>query len=257
MRKQIIAALMMLASSTAVDAKEWTKVRIGTEGAYPPFNFTDSNNQLQGFEIDLGKALCAEMKVECEFGAQDWDGMIPALMANKYDAIMASMSITEERKQQIAFSNKYYATLASFVAPKDSKITSTTPEALKGMTLGGQSSTTHATYLEDVYGKAGATIKLYATQDEANLDLSNGRLDAVLADKIVLLEWLEKTDEGKCCGFVGEDVTDTAYFGEGVGVGLRKADTDLKAKFNAAIEAIRANGTYKKINDQYFPFNVY
>jgi polar amino acid transport system substrate-binding protein len=256
--KRLIAmALIGLATVGGASAKEWQKIRIGSEGAYPPFNYMDSNNELKGFDIDIGKALCDEMKVECEFVSQDWDGMIPALLAHKYDAIMASMSITEERKQQVAFSDKYYATPASFIAPKDSKITNTSPEAMKDKTIGGQSSTTHATLLEDVYGKAGATIKLYATQDEANLDLSNGRLDAVLADKVVLLEWLDKAEEGKCCTFVGDDVRDATYFGEGIGIAMRKDDEELKAKFNEAIAAIIKNGTYKKINDAYFPFSVY
>jgi lysine-arginine-ornithine-binding protein len=252
----VAAAVIVFAAGGAAEAKEWTKIRIGTEGAYPPFNFIDTNNQLQGFDIEIGKALCAEMKVECEFVAQDWDGIIPALLANKYDAIMASMSITEERKQQVAFSDKYYNIPAAFIAPKGSKITATTPEALKGKTLGGQSSTTHATYLEDVYGKAGATIKLYATQDEANLDLSNGRIDATLADKIPLLEWLQKSEEGKCCTFVGEDINDAKYFGEGAGIAFRKSDTELRDKFNKAIAAIRANGTYKKLNDKFLPFSL-
>lgn len=262
-RRGAIAAAVALALAGVVfapagaDAKEWTKVRIGTEGAYPPFNFIDSNQQLQGFDIDVAKAICEKMKVECTFVAQDWDGIIPALLANKYDAIMASMSITPEREKVIAFSNKYYQTPATFIADKKNASFGSTPEALKGKTLGAQSSTTHATYLEDVYGKAGATVKLYATQDEANLDLSSGRLDAVLADKTVLLEWLDKSDAGKCCQFIGQDIRDEKYFGTGVGVGMRKEDTDLKALFDKGIEAIRADGTYEKLNAKYFPFSVY
>jgi len=252
----VLVAATMGASLSGASAKEWKTVRIGTEGAYPPFNYVE-NNELKGFDIDIGKALCEKMKVTCTFVAQDWDGIIPALLAGKYDAIVASMSITEERKKQINFSKKYYNTPASFVAPKDTKITDTSPASLKGKTLGAQGSTIHSNYLEDVYAKAGAEVKLYGKQDEANLDLANGRLDAVLADKVVLLEWLEKTDEGKCCKFVGAEYKDPKYFGEGVGVGIRKEDTDLVAMFNKAIDEIVADGTYKKINDKYFPFSVY
>ncbi|MFT0859497.1 ABC transporter substrate-binding protein [Ancylobacter sp. G4_0304] len=249
------AAVLVAAATTGVSAKEWKTVRIGTEGAYPPFNYVE-NNEIKGFDIDIAKALCEKMKVTCTFTAQDWDGIIPALLAGKYDAIVASMSITEERKKQIAFSKKYYNTPASFVAPKDTKITDTSPAALKGKVLGAQGSTIHSNYLEDVYAKAGAEVKLYGKQDEANLDLANGRLDAVLADKVVLLEWMA-TKEGECCKFVGSEYKDPKYFGEGVGVGIRKDDPELVAMFNKAIDEILADGTYKKINEKYFPFSVY
>jgi polar amino acid transport system substrate-binding protein len=237
---------------TAV-AKDWTVVRIGTEGAYPPYNFFDTNKQLQGFDVDVAKALCDKMKVKCEIVAQDWDGIIPALLANKYDAIIASMSVTDERKKVVDFTNKYYAATAHFIAPKNTAIKETTPAGVKGKTLGAQSSTTHSSYLEDKYKDS--TIKLYATQDEANADLATGRLDAVLADKVALLEWLE-TDAGKCCKTVGTDIKDVKYFGDAA-IAVRKADADLKAMFNKAIDEIRKDGTYKKINDKYFEFDVY
>ncbi|MGE0846528.1 MAG: ABC transporter substrate-binding protein [Flavobacteriaceae bacterium] len=249
------AAMAVAISAGAAAAKDWSKIRIGTEGAYPPFNYFDSNNELQGFDVDIAKALCAEMKAECELVAQDWDGIIPALLANKYDAIIASMSITEERKQKVDFTDKYYNTPARFIVNKGTDLGDLSPASLAGKTIGAQSSTTHATYLEDVYKDS--NIKLYATQDEANLDLASGRLDAVLADSIVLLEWMEKTDDGKCCEFAGPDIKDVKYFGEGAGIAVRKEDTDLKDAFNKAIAAIIANGTYKKINDKYFPFSVY
>ena len=235
----------------AAQAKEWTKVRIGTEGAYPPFNFFDSDNNLQGFDIDIAKALCEKMKVECEFVAQDWDGIIPALQAGKYDAILASMSITEERKKAIDFSNKYYNTPSAFVAQKGSSITDISASGLAGKTIGAQSSTIQSAYLEENY--KGVNIKMYPTQDEVNLDLAAGRLDALLVDKLVALEWMEKTDDGKCCGFIGDDVP----ISEGVGVGIRKDDQALKEMFNKAIAEILADGTYKKINAKYFPFSIY
>ncbi|WAC27096.1 ABC transporter substrate-binding protein [Ancylobacter sp. SL191] len=251
----VAPAIVGTVGMDAASAKEWKTVRIGTEGAYPPFNYIE-NNELKGFDIDIAKALCAKMKVTCTFVAQDWDGIIPALLAGKYDAIVASMSITEERQKQIAFSKKYYKTPATFAVPKDSKITDTSPAALKGKVLGAQASTIHSNYLEDVYGKAGAEVKLYGKQDEANLDLASGRLDGILADKVVLMEWLA-TKDGACCKFTGAEYTDPKYFGEGVGVGIRKDDPELVAMFNKAIEEIRADGTYKTINDKYFPFSVY
>jgi lysine-arginine-ornithine-binding protein len=255
--KVLAAAAVLSVAFGAAEAKEWKKVRVGTEGAYPPFNFFDSNQQLQGFDIDIAKALCDKMKVECDFVAQDWDGIIPALLANKYDAIIASMTITEERKKTVDFTNRYYRTGAHFVASKSSNIKDVSPGALKGKTLGAQSATTHSSYLEDIYQRAGAQLKLYGTQDEANADLAAGRLDAVLADKIVLLDWLNKGGEATCCQFVGDDIKDSKYFGEGQGIAVRKEDADLKEMFNKAIDQIRADGTYEKINSKYFPFDVY
>ncbi|WP_436637377.1 ABC transporter substrate-binding protein [Microbaculum sp. FT89] len=252
---RIAVAATALAFAGGAAAKDWSTVRIGTEGAYPPFNFYDTNNQLQGFDIEIAQAICDKMAVKCEFVAQDWDGIIPALLANKYDAIVASMSITEERKKQVDFTDKYYHTPARFIARKESAVTDTSAEALKGKALGAQSATIHANFLEGE--RADSDLKLYGTQDEANMDLANGRLDAVLADSVVLYEWLENTEEGKCCEFVGEPETDPAYFGSGAGIALRKEDQDLKKMMNEALAAIIADGTYEKINDKYFPFSIY
>jgi polar amino acid transport system substrate-binding protein len=252
-RMVIAAAALGLAAGMAV-AKEWKTVRIGTEGAYPPFNYFDSSGKLQGFDIDIAKALCEKMKVKCVFVAQDWDGIIPGLLAKKYDAIIASMSITEERKKKVDFTEPYYRSPAIFVAPKDTDITDTSPKGMKGKVIGAQSSTIHANYLEDNYKDS--TIKLYKTQDEVNADLAAGRLDAQLADKLVLYEWL-KTKDGQCCKFIGPDIKDPRWFGEGAGIAVRKEDQDLKAMFNKALKEILADGTYEKINKKYFPFSIY
>jgi lysine-arginine-ornithine-binding protein len=246
------AAAFVIAAAGTAGAKDWTEVRIGTEGAYAPFNYFDSNNELQGFDIEIAKALCDKMQVKCTFVAQDWDGIIPGLIAGKYDAIVASMSITEERKKVVDFTDKYYNTPAQFITQKEGGVTDTSPAALAGKSLGAQSATTHATYLEDMYKDS--DVKLYPTQDEANLDLANGRLDAILADSVVLYDWLTKTEDGKCCHAVGEPIRNVKYFGEGAGIAIRKDDPDLTAKFNKAIAEIVADGTYKKINDKYFPF---
>jgi polar amino acid transport system substrate-binding protein len=251
-------AIALAATSGMAAAKEWKEIRIGTEGAYPPFNSIDPSGQLVGFDVDIAKALCDKMQAKCTFVAQDWDGIIPALLAGKYDAIVASMSITEERKKKVAFTNKYYDTPASFIAPKDSKIADFSPAGLKGKVLGTQSSTTHANFLEEVYGAAGAEVKLYATQDEANADLAAGRLDAVEADKIVLSEWLKKPD-GACCELKLDIQKEPyrKYFGYGVGIATRPEDKDLVEQLNKAIADVVADGTYKTINDKYFPFSIY
>lgn len=242
---------------TPTSTKETTpikKIKIGTEGAYPPFNYIDANGQLKGFEIDLAKALCKAMEVECEFVAQDWDGIIPALNAGKYDAVIASMSITEERKKRVNFSDKYYNTPARFVARRASGFTISKTD-LKDKTIGAQRSTTHANYLEDNYRDI-MTVSLYDTQEAANMDLVNGRLDLILADGVILYEWM-KTDTGKPFEFIGEPVSDPEWFGQGIGVALRKGENELLQMFNEAIKKVRTDGTYEQINKSYFPFDLY
>lgn len=248
--RALVGAVALLAATSFAAAKDWSTVRIGTEGAYPPFNFIDSNNELQGFDIEIAKALCTEMKVECTFVAQDWDGIIPALTAGKYDAIIASMSITDERKQVIDFTDKYYTNSLNFMAATDSGIADVSAGGLAGETLGAQSSTISAQYLEENYGDS--DIRLYPTQDDANLDLANGRLDAVLGDVGPLGTWLA-TDDGACCAFVGEAVVNDDV----IGIGVRKEDADLKEMFNAALAAILDNGAYEEISQRYFSASIY
>ncbi|MCT4656293.1 MAG: ABC transporter substrate-binding protein [Cohaesibacter sp.] len=244
------AAVMMVAGA----AQAADKVRIGTEGAYPPFNTLTSDGKLVGFDIDIANALCAEMKVECEFVVQDWDGMIPALIANKFDAVIASMSITEERLKKVDFSEKYYNTPPGIAVPKDSKLKSASMEDLKGAIIGAQSSTTHSEYAEQKL--SGIELKLYPTPDEYKLDLESGRLDGAVDDIVVLTEWVE-SDAGACCKILAPLTPDPVINGAGAGVAVRKGETELANKFSAAIKAIRANGKYKEINDKYFKFDVY
>lgn len=228
------------------------KLVIGTEGAYPPFNNLEADGTLTGFDIDIAKALCAEMKTECTFVTNDWDGIIPALQSKKFDAIFASMSITPERLEKVDFSRKYYQTPPAIAVPKDSPIKSV--DDLKGKAIGAQGSTTHANYAEKHL--ADASLKLYPTADEYKLDISNGRIDAVVDDIVVLSEWI-KSDAGACCKILSSLPVDPEVNGKGVGAAVRKGDTALADKISAAIDAIRANGEYKKINDKYFDFDAY
>lgn len=250
----IVAAAVAL-SATSVDAKEWKKVRIGVEGAYPPFSYVDPDGKLDGFDIDIARALCAQMGAECTMVQQDWDGIIPALLARKYDAIIASMSITEERKKKVAFTNKYYNTPAKFAAKKGSGI-EISRAGLKGKTVAVQRATTHDNFITGEFGDA-VNIKRYATQDEAYLDAVSGRVDLLLADSVAMDDGFLKTDKGKDWEFVGPDYSDPKYFGEGAGIAVRKQDKELVAKLNKAIKEIRANGTYDRIAKKYFDFNVY
>jgi polar amino acid transport system substrate-binding protein len=241
----LAAATLALGIGTA-NAQQ-AKLRIGTEGAYPPFNNLTSDGKLEGFDIDIARALCEEMKTECEFVTQDWDGIIPALQANRFDAIVASMSITDERKQQVDFSDPYYTNSLVFVAPKDSDFSLAN---IDGKTISVQEGTLAASFLEETYPKA--EVKAYPSQLEAWADLGNGRVDAALADFGVQYGWVNSPD-GACCEFKGDAVSSD----DKIGIAIRKGDTELAGKLNAAIKAIRDNGKYAEINKKYFPFDIF
>lgn len=254
-RVLVMIAVAMLLAAPMVQAKEWKKVRVAIEGAYPPFSQVTPEGELVGFDVDIAKALVEVMGAEAVLVAQDWDGMIPGLLARKYDTIIASMSITEERLKKVDFTKKYYQTPAKFMIRKG-LIEDFSMEALKGKTVGVQRETIHDKYLTDVYGKS-VEIKRYGSLDEAYLDVEAGRIDIVMADSVALMEGFLSKDKGKDYEFIGPDMVDPKWFGPGIGAAVRKQDGELKQKLNQAIDTIRANGTYEKIQNKYFNFNVY
>jgi len=273
LRAAFACSLLVLAG--AASAKDWKTVVIGMEGAYEPYNLTDPSGKIVGFEPDVAMDACARMKVECKIIAQDWDGMIPGLQAGKFDVIMDGMSITDERKKQIDFSVPYASVPAAFATAKASPLAKMAlngkainldkdkasgdaaikalKEALKGKTIGVQVSTTHATFVGDKL-KDVATIKEYKTTDERDLDLKSGRIDAVLDDQPTIVAMLEKPDAKDFISFgplfTGGD------FGVGVGMGLRKADADLTAKFDKALKAEFADGSIKKYSLKWFKIDT-
>jgi len=247
----LASAIMLMAGVSSVQADE--TIRFATEGAYPPFNERAADGSLVGFEIDLGMALCAKIKRTCEFQAQDWDGMIPGLLANKFDGIFASMAITEERKKKIDFTNKYYHTGGVFVSRKGTKL-DTADKALGGKVIGTIPGVTQC-YLEKAFPQA--TVRVYETADSLYLDLESGRVDAILSDSIGVDFGLLKTERGKDMEFVSEIFTDRECFGEGVGIGMRKEDSALRDEFNKAIAELRAAGTYDAIMKKYFQYDIY
>ncbi|MBU0583986.1 MAG: transporter substrate-binding domain-containing protein [Alphaproteobacteria bacterium] len=252
--KAAAAALIFSASGIAFANAEEVKVGFSPE-AYPPFYSADASGNWTGWEVDIVNAICEEAKFDCVMTPIPWDGLIPGLTTKKIDAIMNSMSITAEREKTIAFSDKYYNTPTAIVGPKGETF-GATPEDLKGKILGVQVSTTHSAYAKKHFADA-AEIKEYQTQDEANQDLAAGRIDATQADSIALGAFL-KTDQGKeCCDLKGHVAEDLEILGPGVGAGVRKEDTELKEKINAAIKAIRENGKYDEITKKYFDFDIY
>lgn len=246
----ILAAAMSFSLASAQDT-----MRVGIEGAFPPFSQTNPNGEVTGFDIDIANALCEAMNRQCELIQVEWDGLIPALNSRKIDAIIASMSITEERKQSVSFTDKYYPNVSKFARKKGSDI-EITDEGIKGKAVGVQTATIQDRYLTDNYGDT-VEIKRYATQDESNADLVAGRIDAIFADSVAISEGFLKTDAGQNYEFFGPDVTDAKYIGEGVGIAVRKGDDALVEEFNKAIKAIRDSGKYKEINDKYFDFDIY
>ena len=241
--------------TTPVMAKEWKTVRFGVEGAYPPFSWTDASGEIKGFDIDLANALCQQMAVKCELVAQDWDGMIPGLMARKYDAIIAAMSITDERRKKVDFTAKYAHIPNRFVAAKGTTL-ELTPAGMAGKRIGVQRATTHDKYLTDNFG-SDVTIVRYGNADEAYLDLKAGRVLALLADASAIDQGLLSKAGGDKFEYVGPALTDRQWFGDGMGIAVRKGDQDLKAKLDEAIKTLRANGKYQEINQKYFKYDIY
>jgi len=254
--KKLFILLTITLSSLALTshAKELTNMRIGVEGAYPPYSWITPEGEMAGFDIDIANALCDAMQVKCKLVAQDWDGMIPALLARKFDAVVASMSITQERKLKVDFTNKYYQVSSRFVAKKDQQFDFSTT-GLAGKNIGVQRASTHDKYVSDNYNDA--NIKRYGSQDEAFLDLKAGRVDLVINNIPALKKGLLEKEGGDQFSLVGPQVSDKQWFGEGVGIALRKNSDDMKTKLNIAIKTIRDNGQYKKIQDKYFDFDIY
>jgi len=268
----LVAGLVGLGPAGAQAQKT---VKIATEGAYEPWNFTGPGGQLQGFEIDLANDLCRRMNVKCEISAQDWDGLIPALQAGKFDAIMAGMSVTDEREKVISFSRAYANAPNGFVVEKSSplakmpltgerfdlardeaaalKAIEQIKPLLKGKTIGVQGSTTHASFAEK-YFKGTAEIREYKSTEAHDLDLAAGRVDAILADSTTLQGTLKKP-EFKGYAMVGPNFNG-GILGRGVGAGLRKADTELKGQFDKAVQEAIADGTVKKLSEKWFGLDI-
>lgn len=249
-KKLTLAAIAAVAFAGSAIAED-KLVRMGTEGYYPPFNYFDASGNVIGFDIDIGNALCAEMQVTCEWVTTDWAGIIPALNSNKFDTIIASMSITEERAKVVSFSAPYYFNGSQFVVAKDSGLAGGTPADLAGKVIGTQEGTLEVTTLEKFFPDS--ELRLYPKLDDALLDMSTGRVDAVFASQMVLGEWLANED-GACCEFAGEPTRSDSN--QGTGIAVRKEDTELLEALNKAIAVIMANGTYEEIRANYFDFDI-
>jgi polar amino acid transport system substrate-binding protein len=251
-RLALLTATALIAFAGIARAEE---VRIGIAAEpYPPFAAPDASGNWVGWEVEIIDAVCKAAELECVLTPTAWDGIIPALVSGRIDAIMASMSITEDRLQTIDFSDPYYNTPTVIVGQRAIEMDAT-PEGLAGKVLGVQVSTIHQTYAQK-YFEAATELRTYQTQDEANQDLASGRIDATQADSLAMDDFL-KTDAGQCCELKGAVAHDEGILGSGVGAGVRKGDDALREAINRGIAAILADGTYDEITARYFATSIY
>ena len=257
MRKVITAvSLALMATSFGAFAKDWKEVRFGVDASYAPFESKAPDGKLIGFDIDLGNEICTRMKAKCVWVENDFDGMIPALKAKKFDGVLSSMSINEARLKEINFSAKLFNTPTRMVAKAGSGLMPTAA-SLKGKRVGVEQGTIQEAYAKAHWAPGGVEVVPYQNQSLVLADLASGRLDASLQDAIQADEGFLKKPEGKGFAFAGGDLNDPKTLGTGAGLGLRKEDTDLKAAIDKAIAGMLTDGTYKKIEKKYFKFDVY
>jgi len=254
MKKLVISAVLLLAASGAY-AKEWSVIRFGVDPSYAPFESKAPDGKLVGFDIDIGNAICAQLKARCEWVENAWDGIIPALKARKFDGILSSMSVTDKRLEQISFSNKIYHTPTRLVAKKGSGLLPTS-ESLKGRRIGVEQGSTQEAYAKANWEPKGVSVLSYQNQDLVYQDLQTGRLDAALQDAVQADLSFLKTQHGRDYAFAGVALQDTKTLGIGAAIGLRKEDVELKQAINNALAEIHKNGTYDKIQKKYFSFSI-
>ena len=241
MKKILLASLIGVVSTHALAQQD---IKFVMEATYPPFEYMDENNQIQGFDVDLASALCEEMKAKCTFHNQAFDSLIPALKFKRYDAAISAMDITEARLEQVSFSNTYYDNSAAFIS-LEGKVAD--QAALNGKRVGVQNGSTHQSYLIDLM--PGVTAVPYSSYQDAFIDMKNGRIDSVFGDNAVVAEWFKREDN---LMFIGDKVTNAKYFGNGFGIAVNKDNQALADKFNVALKVVMTNGVYEDIYTQYF-----
>lgn len=254
-----LMALAMVACSKKETAKPTepapataapAELKVAIDPTYEPFTFKSADSQPTGFDVDMANAICAEIKRQCVFVEQVWDSMIPGLTAKKYDVIISSMSITDDRLKEVDFSDKYYNTPSRIVLKKSVKYTD--PASIKGKKIGVLKGSTQEAYALGELKPAGVVVNSYEAQDQVYLDLKAGRIDGTVADFLEVSGGFLSKPEGAAYALMGPDLREPKYYGYGVGVAMRKGEDALKADINQAIKTIRANGSYKAMNDKYF-----
>jgi histidine transport system substrate-binding protein len=255
MKKFALCVALALMATSAM-AKEWKTVRLGVDASYPPFESKAPSGDVIGFDADLAHALCARMNVKCVWVESDLDGIIPALKGKKFDAIVSSLTITDKRREQIDFSDKLFDAPARMITKTGSPLLPTA-ESLKGKNVGVEQGSTQEAYAKVWWQPKGVNVVSYQNQDQVYADLASGRLDAALQDEVQADAGFLKTPRGKGFAWAGPEVKDPKTIGDGTAIGLRKNDADLKALFNQALAQVHQDGTFKKLEKQYFDFDIY
>lgn len=258
--RSLLTVMLTIAAATIVglqvqlaQAQDRT-IRIAVEGKFPPFNYLDSNGDLQGFDVEIARALCDAMHSPCELVVHAWEDMIPGLLDSRYDAIVSSMSMSAERREKVAFTERYYDSPTIFITAKTSPIQAFAPQDLAGKRLGVTLATAQQAFAQHFYGDA--SIVVFGESPELYQGLADGKVDVILEDKLAAYDWLTNTKAGECCEFRGADIKDPTYFGGGAGIALRKDDVGLLNDFDGALDSITKDGTYNMINAKYFPFPI-
>lgn len=256
MKPRHLFAIAGLAFAVCVQAAGMKELRIGTDATYEPFEYKAPDGKLVGFEIDLANALCAEMKRTCVFVESPWDGIVPSLLAKKYEMIISGMTVTDQRRKTVSFSDKITDIPYRVIVKRGSGLDGS-PAALKGRKVGVLKGSTEADFADKYYAKAGSTVQRYESTQESYLDLVSGRLDAIVGNLVEMKAGFLSKPEGAPFEFARYELKDPVILGYGTGAAMRKQDTRLRTEFNAALKTVRANGTYQKIADKYFDFDVY
>lgn len=258
-----------LAQATAPAPSQWREEAIGprpdwswlvvlrfvTETDYPPFNYRDEDGTLTGFNVDLARAICRELEVNCDVNSADWGKLVSALKADEADAVIASLAITPKTIEQVDFSDSYYATPAKFVARNASKIESVTPDELEDLKIGVVKDTAHEVYLRHFFSES--DIIAFASDDEVRAALKEEKIDLLFGDAISLMFWINGSDSQACCQFRGRGFLEAKYFGEGVGIGVNKGNIRLKEVINYALARVRSSGRLEELLLRYFPLAIY
>ena len=243
------------APAAAPAPAELPELKVAIDPTYEPFTFKTADGKPTGFDVDIAEALCNEIKRKCVYVEQVWDSRIPGLQAKKYDVIVSSMSITDDRKKVVDFTDKYYNTPSRIVVKADTPFTDLS--SLKGKNIGVLKGSTQEKYAMGDLKPAGVKVVPYEAQDQVYLDIKSGRLDGTVADSVEVTGGFLSKPEGQGYGFVGPVLNDVKYYGYGVGIALRQGETALRDELNGAIKAIRANGVYETVSKKYFDFDVY
>ncbi len=255
MKKMLMAGMTLLVLASAVCAQPSREIRFGTEPGYKPFEYKNTTGKIEGFDIDLGEALCAQLKAKCVWVENTFDGMIPALKAKKFDAVLSAMTINEKRLKEIAFSDPIYQVPAKLVVKTGSPLLPTAA-SLKGKRVGVQQGTTHETYALKHWKPGGVEVVAYKSATDMYPDLANGRLDGAVNTALVMTETFLSMPQGKGFSFAGDDLRDSAIYGPGVGIGLRKEDDELRRNLNSALAEVKKSGVYKKLSAKYFSYDI-